>query len=114
MVGGRRGEKSGEVGLARVETIVVGGGDGSSGVRDWMMVAVRMRAWMTAEERRETLKDGKRREVIYIFEGFALHNGRERLWVRMVLRLLSDGRTIESLESNRSNMRRIQRARLMW
>jgi len=32
----------------------------------------------------------------------------------MVLRLLSDGRTIESLESNRSNMRRIQRARLMW
>jgi hypothetical protein len=44
MVGGRRGEKSGEVGLARVETIVVGGGDGSSGVRDWMMVAVRMRA----------------------------------------------------------------------
>jgi len=33
---------------------------------------------MTAEERREPLKDGKRREVIYIFEGFALHNGRER------------------------------------
>jgi hypothetical protein len=43
MVGGRSGEKSDEVGLARVETIIVGG-DGGSGVRDWMMVAVRMRA----------------------------------------------------------------------